>query len=85
MDNEKNLFEDMKDILKEQVKEAYMEGIHQGSITTCAVLYTTLSAAGLEETNLLFDLLRDIAKQNGCEDLPAVVERLKNKTTKTDA
>lgn len=80
MDTPKNLFEDMKEMLREQVKEAYMEGAHQGSITTCAILYQTMKVAGLEEGNLLFELLKDIAKQHGCEDLPAVAEKLQTKT-----
>lgn len=79
MNEKQNLFNDIKAELQKQVKEAYMEGAHQGAITTCAILYQTMRTAGLEEENLLFMLLKDLAKQHGCEDLPAVSEKLQTK------
>jgi hypothetical protein len=72
-----NLFEDMRELLQAQVKEAYMEGAHSGAVTTCAVIYATMRAAGLEENNILYTILKDIAKQHGCEDLIEVINRLK--------
>ena len=79
MENKNNLFEEVREVLQQQVKEAYIEGAHQGSITTCAIIYGTMSAAGLEEDNFLFDILRDIASQHGCKDLTAVVAKLREK------
>lgn len=83
MDTPKNLFEDMKAELQKQIKEAYMEGTHQGAITTCAIIYSTMRSAGLEEDNFLFLILKDLAKLHGCEDLPAVAAELTTKTSKT--
>lgn len=84
MDTPKNLFEDMKAELQKQIKEAYMEGAHRGAITTCAIIYSTMRTAGLEEDNFLFLILKDLAKQHGCEDLPAVAAELATKTTKNN-
>lgn len=81
MSNEKNLFENMKEALQEQIKEAYIEGAHQGAITTCAILFQTMEMAGLEKGNILFTLLEDLAKQHGCEDFSKVVEKLHTKTS----
>ena len=83
MDTPKNLFEDMKAELQKQIKEAYMEGAHRGAITTCAIIYSTMRTAGLEEDNFLFLILKYLAKQHGCEDLPTVVAELATKTSKT--
>ena len=84
MDTPKGLFDDMKDLLTEQLKEAYMDGAHQGAITTCAVLYHTMLTAGLEEDNFFFSILKDMAKMHGCEDIHAeIAELLLNE--KTDA
>ena len=68
---DKNLFEGMKGALQEQIKKAYIEGANQGAINTCAIVYATLSTAGLETSNFLFDILRDIATSHGCADLDA--------------
>ena len=75
---DKNLFEGMKEALQEQIKKAYMEGANQGAISACAIIYATMSAAGLEETNFLFDMLRDIARKHGCEDLAKVAAEIMN-------
>ena len=78
--SENNLFEEMKAAIQAQIKEAYMDGVHQGAITTCAIIYGTMRAAGLEETNFLFDMLRDISKQHGEENLAAIADRLQERT-----
>ena len=77
MDNQNNLFEGMKTALQERIKDAYMEGAKTGAVTTCVIIYSTMAAAGLEEDNFLFRMLKDIAKQHGCEDLPAAVAELR--------
>ena len=76
MDTSKGLFDDMKEVLTNQLKEAYMDGVHQGSITTCAVLYHTMATAGLEEDNFFFSILKDMAKMHGCEDIKAEIAEL---------
>lgn len=78
MDN-KDIFSDIRATLQKQIKEAYMEGAHQGAITTCAIIYETMTNAGLEADNFLFYMLKDIAHQHGCEDLAAVAATLRNK------
>ena len=82
-DNSKDLFEDLKGLMTEQLREAYMEGAHKGSVTTCAILYATMKAAGLEEEDLLFALLKDIAHQHGCDDLAAIADELQSKVAPT--
>jgi hypothetical protein len=67
--NEKDIFDGMKDALRKQLKEAYLEGANQGAISTCAIIYNTMTAVGLEEDNFLICMLKDIANQRGCEDL----------------
>lgn len=74
---ENNVYNDLKDAVQKQIKEAYMEGAHQGAITTCAIIYSTMRSCGLEEENFLFDILRDLASKHGCEDLKAAAERLR--------
>lgn len=81
MSNEKNLFEGMKEDLRKQFEEIYMEGVHSGAITTCATLFQTMQIAGLEEENIFFTILKDLAKLHGCENLPAFVKEMQNKTT----
>lgn len=79
MDNQDNIMEGLKEIVHKQISEAFMEGAHQGSITTCAVIYSTMMTAGLEADNFLFEMLKDLAKQHGCENLHEVAERLHNR------
>ena len=76
---DKNLFDGMKSALQKQVKDAYMEGAHQGAITTCAIIYGTMKGMGLEEDNFLMQMLKDLASQHGNTNLEEVAERLKNK------
>ena len=83
MSSENNLFDGLKDIMREQLKDAYMEGAHRGSITTCAIIYATMRAAGLEEDNFLFLILKDIARQHGCEDLETEAEKIRNNSSAT--
>ena len=76
-----NMFNEIQDKLKEEIKKAYWEGANKGSVSTCAVIYETMRRAGLEEDNFLFMILIDIAKQHGCEDLPAVAADLRNRAS----
>lgn len=80
MSNDNNLFGEFRELIQRQIKEAYMEGIHKGAETACAVIYQTMKIAGLEKDNFLFYLLNDIAKQHGCEDLAAAAAKLQPKT-----
>ena len=68
--------EKLKELLQTQFKESYMEGVHQGAITTCAVIYHTMKVAGLEENNILFVILADLAQKHGCKDLTPIIEKL---------
>lgn len=76
MDNYEQLMKDMRNFFQEEVKNAYLEGAHQGAITTCATIYATMRAAGLEEGNFLFTILKDCAHMHGCEDLEGVIQKL---------
>ena len=80
MSNQDNIIDGLREMVHKQISEAFLEGAHQGSITTCAVIYSTLLTAGLEADNFLFNILKDLAKQNGCENLHEVAERLRNRT-----
>ena len=77
MDNSDNVLDDVKSIIQEQFKAAYMDGVHQGAISACAIIYETMRSAGLEEDNFLFQMLKDIAETHGCSDLPATISRIK--------
>ena len=74
-----NLFGELRELMQQQMKEAYMEGIHKGAEVTCAIIYQTMKTAGLEEDNFLFYILKDLAQQHGCEDLSALAEKMQNK------
>ena len=78
-----NLFGELRELMQQQIKEAYMEGVHTGAETTCAIIYQTMKMAGLEKDNILFYLLNDIARQHGCEDLAATAAKLQPKTEKS--
>jgi hypothetical protein len=78
MDNQDNLMDGLRDIVHQQIKKAYMEGAHQGAINVCSIIYSTLLTAGLEETNFLFDILRDIAESHGCHNLSEEVKHIRN-------
>ena len=78
-----NLFDGLKDLIREQLKDAYMEGAHHGATTACAIIYQTMKTAGLEEENFLFYILKDLAQQHGCEDLSALADSMQKKTPPT--
>ena len=75
--SEKNIFESLKNKVNEEVKKAYIEGTHKGAIVTVAIIYDVMQAAGLEENNTHFLILKDIAKQHGCNNLKQVIEEMK--------
>jgi tRNA threonylcarbamoyladenosine modification (KEOPS) complex Cgi121 subunit len=79
MEDNKDMFGGIRAALQQQIKEAYMEGAHQGAITTCAIIYETMTNAGLEANNFLIYMLKDIAHKHGCEDLAAVAVSLRNR------
>ena len=85
MNNEQSIFDKLKEQFQEKVQEAYIAGAHEGAITTAAILYNIMKTVGLEETNILFSILKDIAHQHGCEDLNEVAERLRAKNNNTDS
>lgn len=85
MSNEQNIFDKLKEQFQEKVKEAYIEGAHEGAITTAALLYNIMRAAGLEETNILYSILIDIAHKHGCDDLEEVAERVRSKKNSSDS
>ena len=68
--------EKLKESLRTQFKEFYMDGVHQGAITTCAIIYHTMRATGLKENNILFTILKDLAQKHGCEDLNPIIGEL---------
>ena len=78
--SDNSVFGELKELMQQQIKEAYMEGIHKGAEITCAIIYQTMKMAGLEEDNFLFYILNDIARQHGCEDLAAAADKLQPKT-----
>lgn len=59
----------VKEVLKEAMTSVWKEGYEAGTLTTCAILYKTLLNAGLEETNILYLILKDLAATYGCKDL----------------
>lgn len=83
MENEE-YFKKFKENFLQQIKDAYMEGAHQGAILTTAIIFTTMRKAGLEEDNILFDILKDIAKTHGCEDLPTYAKEFQKENDKPE-
>lgn len=65
----------LKEMVNEQVKKAWKEGYSQGAIITCATLYKTFMKHGLDENNILFVILKDIAAANGCNDIKSVINQ----------
>lgn len=67
----------LKEITKEQLMNAFNDGVKQGVKTTCLVLYRTFLMSGLEPTNVLFLILEDLAaKQGGCADIKAEIKQM---------
>ena len=81
--NEKDIFNELKETLKKQVQEAYTAGAREGAIITASTLYTVFTNIGLEKDNILFDILRDIAKRNGCDDLDAYSIKVSEEATES--
>jgi hypothetical protein len=57
---------------------AFKEGTRAGELHTAVTLYIVLRNIGLETDNIIFDMLRDIAKNAGCDDLEAKAQEFKN-------
>ena len=70
-----------KELLKETMTSVWKEGYEEGTITTCAILYKTLLNAGLEETNILYLILKDLAATFGCQDLTEYMNNMTDKKT----
>ena len=75
--NEQQFVEDMKELVRQHIKDAYLEGVNRGAITTCAIIYSTMLYAVLEEGNIIYVILKDLAQQHGCNNLLAEVEKMK--------
>lgn len=73
------MIEEMRELTKKQIKDAYIEGAKQGAITACSILYNTFIALNIPKENIIYDFIKDIAKQNGCEDLPAAALKILTK------
>jgi predicted phage-related endonuclease len=76
MDSFNASVEKLKNNIQEQIKEAYLQGSDVGSVTTCAIIYKTMSDMGLEKTNFLFSMLRDIAAAHKCDNLEETVKEM---------
>ena len=75
-----NLTEDvdkLKATMQKELQEMYMQGYAAGVVSTCGILYKTFQLTGLEETNMLFAILKDLAEKNGCKDLKQYVAEMK--------
>ena len=67
----------LKATMQKKLQDMYMEGYTVGAVSTCGILYRTFQLVGLEETNMLFTILKDLAEKNGCKDLKKYVEDMK--------
>ena len=79
MDNKEKLIKDMdklREMTKDKIYEAYIDGVKAGAVLTAATIYRTMALAGLDENNILFIILKDLAKANGCDDLKAYIENM---------
>lgn len=62
--------------MEEQIQKAYKDGVKTGAIVTCATIYQTFERVGLEKDNILFEILSNLALQNGCADLTAYIKEI---------
>ena len=65
-----------KEQMKAQIEKTYKAGFADGAKITCATLYKTFLLGGLEKDNIIYDILRDIAKRHGCENLDEEIARM---------
>jgi len=63
------LLDETRETVKAEIKNAFLQGADAGALSVCRTLYETFTIAGLEPTNVLFDMLKDIAKNHKCDDL----------------
>ena len=70
-------FDELKEKFKKQVQEAYRTGANEGAISPAFIIYDFLVQLGLEKSNIIFNLLKDIAKKHGCEDLDEYAKKIK--------
>ena len=68
---------ELKINVQKEIKEAFLNGAKEGSITTIATLYGVILDLGLDESNLIFTIMRDLAEKNGCKDIHARIALLK--------
>lgn len=75
----------LKEDVKNEVSNAYKQGAKDGTILTCATIYRVLEMTKLSKDNILFNILKDLAARQGCEDLSAKAKELevKNEENKT--
>jgi 2-hydroxy-3-keto-5-methylthiopentenyl-1-phosphate phosphatase len=89
MDNVNQTFNAAMDKLKEDVKNevsnAYKQGAKDGTILTCATIYRVLEMTNLSKDNILFNILKDLAARQGCEDLASKAKELEVKNEKNKA
>lgn len=82
MNNNENLNENLaslKGMIEEQVQSAWKDGFAHGVLVTCSTLYRTFSIAGLEENNVLFAILCDLAQTQGnCSNLREYIKGNEN-------
>ena len=71
----------VKEFLKETMTSVWKEGYEAGTVMTCSILYKTLLNAGLEETNILYLILKDLAATYGCQDLIGYMDNMTDKKT----
>lgn len=68
----------LETLVREQVEMAFKEGTKAGELNTAVTLYIVLRNVGLEADNIIFDILKDIAKNAGCDNLEAKAQEFKN-------
>ena len=68
---------ELKAIMEKEFQEMYKQGYAAGTVSTCGILYKTFQIVGLEETNVLFTILKDLASKNGCPDLDEYAKKMK--------
>jgi len=75
-------FDELKEKFKKQIQEAYLMGANEGAISTAFIIYDFLINLGLEKSNIIFNLLRDIAQKHGCENLDEYAKKIKQNNDK---
>lgn len=72
------VLDETKEVVKEEIKNAFLQGVDTGAVSVCGIIYETFIKAGLESDNILFTIVKDIAAAHNCDNLEEYIEKRKS-------